>query len=264
MKPASSSIEPPVAVEILGLPVRCITAEGLRDLLVARTRAGLRSFACYANAFTMNLAMDDARYFGVLRDCGLLYADGASVVWASRFGSQRLPHRITAADHFPRLASDAASAGLSIYLLGGRPGVARDASQKLKQDNPTLRIVGFHDGFFDPADSTRVVDEINAASPDILAVGMSSPRQEFWIEENARRLNAKALWCVGALFDYLAGQESRAPAWMCGAGLEWLWRLGADPVGKWRRYLIGNPRFVWNVLRHRRHVTQRAVGAAKG
>jgi N-acetylglucosaminyldiphosphoundecaprenol N-acetyl-beta-D-mannosaminyltransferase len=251
-------------VDILGLPVRQLDAQGLVDLIIARTSAGLRSFACYANAHTMNLAMDDARYFNVLRDCGLLYADGASVVWASRFSTARLPHRITAADHFPRLASAAAAEGLSIYLLGGQPGIARDASRALERENPTLRIAGFRDGHFDLADSPRIVDQINAAKPDILAVGMSSPRQEFWVEENARKLDAKALWCVGALFDYLAGHESRAPAWLCSAGFEWLWRLGADPAGKWRRYLLGNPRFVWNVLRHKRATSHPHISAAKG
>jgi N-acetylglucosaminyldiphosphoundecaprenol N-acetyl-beta-D-mannosaminyltransferase len=101
------------------------------------------------------------------------------------------------------------------------------------------------------AKSAEVVETINAAKPDILAVGMASPRQEFWLADHGAKLDVPVRWCVGALFDYLAGTERRAPAWLCRVGGEWMYRLAMDPLGKWRRYLLGNPRFVWNTLRWR-------------
>ena len=78
---------------------------------------------------------------------------------------------------------------------------------------------------------------------------MSSPWQEFWLAEHGGELAVPVRWCVGGLLEYVAGREPRAPAWLCRMGGEWLFRFMVDPAGKWRRYLIGNPLFVWNTLR---------------
>ena len=103
--------------------------------------------------------------------------------------------------------------------------------------------------FFDADESAGIIAGINAARPDVLVLGLSSPRQEFWLAEHGGELEATLRWCVGGLLDYVAGKERRAPAWLCRLGGEWLFRLLVDPLGKWRRYLVGNPLFVWNTLR---------------
>jgi len=258
-------LEPPPAVEVLGLPIRPLRVRGLIDLLARRARAGLRTTACYANAHTVNLACRDAAFRTLLRRSDVLYADGASVVWASRWATRRLPERMTAADYFGDFAARCAEDGLSLFLLGGRPGVAEKAAGRLQAATRGLRIVGTQHGYFSPAESDRIVEAINAASPDVLAVGLSSPRQERWLADYGGSLRVPVRWCVGALFDYWAGVEQRGPAWLCRMGGEWLFRLWADPAGKWRRYLIGNPLFVLNTIRwclgmHRgvRHPRRRA------
>jgi N-acetylglucosaminyldiphosphoundecaprenol N-acetyl-beta-D-mannosaminyltransferase len=96
-----------------------------------------------------------------------------------------------------------------------------------------------------------VVAEINAARPDLLIIGMGVPRQERWLWAHWEQLEVPVAWCVGATFDYYAAEFPRAPVWMRRAGLEWLFRLALEPRRLWRRYLIGNPRFVWRVLRRR-------------
>lgn len=244
--------ELPCAVNIMDLPIRPLNTDGLIEVLVNRAAAGLRTSVCYANAHTANLACSDRRFHRVLCDSDLLYADGASVVWASRWSERRLPERMTAADFFPRFVRRCADRGLSLFLLGGRPGVAAAAAERLCGRIPGLRIAGTHHGYFVEEDTPRVIAAVNLVRPDILAIGLSSPRQEYWLAEHAAALVVPVRWCVGALFDYLAGLERRAPAWLCRIGGEWLFRLLMDPVGKWRRYLIGNPRFVWNVVRWRR------------
>lgn len=247
--PKRTELPPPI--DVVGLPIRPFDADGLIDTIVARARAGVRTLGCYANAHTVNLAWTDAQYRQVLARCDVLFADGASVVWASGLGAARLPCRITAMDYFPVLSRRCADVGLSMFLLGGRPGIADKAADWLRRRNPGLNIVGTHHGHFASARSDAVIDMINAAKPDILAVGMSSPRQELWLAEHAGRIVAPVRWCVGALFDYLAGRERRAPAWLCRVGGEWLFRLAMDPMGKSRRYLLGNPRFIWNTIRWR-------------
>ena len=252
--PHLQRIELPAPIDVLGLPVRPLDMAGLVAAVVSRAKAGLRTTGMYANAHTVNLACADERFRRTLRECELLYADGASVVWASRCDSESksgLPQRMTAADYFPIMVRACAEQDVSIFMLGNRPGVCDAARELLLRCYPSLRIVGTHHGHFDLSESTEVIKKINAVKPDILFVGMSSPRQEFWLAEHKSRINAPVRWCVGALFDYIAGLEPRAPAWLCEHGGEWVYRLLADPRGKWKRYLIGNPLFVYHTLRWR-------------
>jgi N-acetylglucosaminyldiphosphoundecaprenol N-acetyl-beta-D-mannosaminyltransferase len=251
------SIELPQAVDVMGLPIRPLRTAGLIDLLVDCARRGVRTTACYANAHTVNLASSDPSFGELMRSADLLYADGASVVWASRWSERPLPERMTAADYFPRFAKRCAAEDLSLFLLGGRPGVAERAAEALRASVestmpgtvPGLRIVGVCDGYFDEARSEEVIDRIRASGADVLVAGLSSPRQERWLADHSDAIDAPVRWCVGGLFDYLAGRERRAPAWLCRWGGEWVFRLCVNPAGKWRRYLVGNPLFVWRALR---------------
>lgn len=244
-------VELPPAVEVLGLPIRPLRTDGLIELLAQRARIGLKTTACYANAHTANMAIHDESFRRTLSESEILYADGASVVWASRYASEKLPERMTSADYFPKFARRCADLGLSLYFLGGIDGIAQAASDRLTKDIPHLRIVGHHHGHFALDCSDEIVADINASGADVLVVGMSSPRQELWLARHAGKISTPVRWCVGALFDYLAGVERRAPAWMCRIGGEWLFRLLVDPIGKWRRYILGNPLFVWNTMKWR-------------
>jgi N-acetylglucosaminyldiphosphoundecaprenol N-acetyl-beta-D-mannosaminyltransferase len=245
----------PPTIDLLGYEVADLVSEEFVELLVERAAADLPISVAYLNAHTFNLALDDAALADALRRCDVLYADGQSVVWASRRLGRPLTERMTAADTFPIFARRAAGRGLSLYLLGGRPGAASLAAERLVAAYPTLSIAGVHDGYFADAQTNRVVDQVNGSNAAALIVGMGSPRQELWLVENAARLRPPLRWCVGALFDYLAGREPRAPQWLCRVGGEWLFRLLADPTGKWRRYLVGNPRFAWHVLHGTRRKT---------
>jgi len=241
----------PQPIGVLGLPIRPLTAARLAECLVARASAGIRTRVCYANAHTANLAWRDPAYREVLSRSELLYADGAAIVWASRLGRHPLPARLTAADHFPGFARTCAAARLPLFLLGGHPGVAEAAATALRRDIEALEIAGTAHGYFAAEDSPAIVERINACRPAVLVIGLSSPRQEFWMFSHWEQLRVPVCWCVGALLDYLAGRERRGPDWLCRMGGEWLYRLAMDPRGKWRRYLFGNPRFLWNVIRWR-------------
>src|SRR5262245_21837153 len=119
---------------------------------------------------------------------------------------------MTAADYFTDFAARCAKRGLSLYLLGGQAEIAQRAADELTSGIPALRIAGAHGGYFDDGDaSARLIDQINDSNADALILGMGSPRQERWLAENASRLRPPLRWCVGALFDYLAGREPRAP-----------------------------------------------------
>lgn len=238
----------PPTVDILGFPICVLDTDQLVETAIAHALARAPLTLSYVNAHVINLAGRHARFADALRRSDVLFADGVSVVWASRWADARLPERMTANDYYPRFMSRCAEEGLRVFLLGGRLGVAEKAAAAMRAVEPTLRIVGTHHGQFNATSDCEVVARINAANVDVLLTGLSSPRQEIFLSQHRERLRVSVRWCVGAMLDYWAGLESPAPAWIGKWGAEWLYRLAVDPVGKWRRYLLGNPRFVWNTL----------------
>jgi N-acetylglucosaminyldiphosphoundecaprenol N-acetyl-beta-D-mannosaminyltransferase len=215
----------------------------------------------YVNAHVLNQSRINPALRDALEHADLVYCDGYGVRLAAKALETPVPHRMTGADWIWGLAALCAAAGQSVYLLGSEPGVSCEAARRLTRRHPRLQVAGTHHGYFE-AGSThddRVVEDINARRPDIVLVGMGSPKQELWIEHNAHRLDAGVLWSVGALFDYVSGRTPRAPALLSDNGLEWIFRLAVEPQRMWRRYLLGNPVFVSRVMAQARE--QRA-GAA--
>jgi N-acetylglucosaminyldiphosphoundecaprenol N-acetyl-beta-D-mannosaminyltransferase len=204
----------------------------------------------YVNAHVLNQSRASEELRSALERADLVYCDGYGVRLAAKALGVEIPHRMTGADWIWGLAGLCEANEQSIYLLGSEPGVAREAAQRLHRWFPRLSIVGTHHGYFDldsPHDQ-RVVEDINARRPDIVLVGMGTPKQELWVERRAAQLDVDVLWTVGALFDYVSGRVPRAPAWLADNGLEWIFRLAIEPQRMWRRYLLGNPVFISRVL----------------
>jgi N-acetylglucosaminyldiphosphoundecaprenol N-acetyl-beta-D-mannosaminyltransferase len=204
----------------------------------------------YVNAHVLNQSAEIPALRAALESADLVYCDGYGVRLAARALDVEIPHRMTGADWVWGLAALCEAAGQSVYLLGSEPAVAREAAAKLQRWYPRLRIAGAHHGYFELGSDhdDRVIEDINARDPDILLVGMGTPKQELWVERNAERVNADILWTVGALFDYVSGRVPRAPAWLADNGLEWIFRLAIEPQRMWRRYLLGNPVFISRVM----------------
>ena len=209
-----------------------------------------RKRVMYANAHVLNQSVEVPALRRILGDADLVYCDGYGVRVAARALGVEEPHRMTGADWVWGLASICEADGISLYLLGSEPGAAREAARRLRRWHPDLDVVGAHHGYFD-ADTPhndRVLEDINACRPNILLVGMGSPKQELWVDRYAHRLDVDILWTVGALFDYVSGRVPRAPRWVADNGLEWIFRLGIEPQRMWRRYLLGNPVFLSRVV----------------
>lgn len=182
------------------------------------------------------------------------FADGMPIVWLSRLLlDSPLPERVTGADLFPALCETAAAKGLNVFFLGGNPGVADTAARKLKSKNPDLNICGTYCppyGFeSDEQETRRIIDLINTCKPDILFVGVGTPKQEKWAYKNCESLNTGPILCIGASFDFIAGTLKRAPVIIQKSGFEWLWRLIKEPRRLWRRYLLRDSRFIFLALR---------------
>ena len=148
--------------------------------------------------------------------------------------------------------------GWSIYLFGAAPGVAEKARERLLADFPMAKIVGADHGFCKtPEEESAVIGRINAAKPDILLVAMGVPKQEEWIVSHRAQLNCGIAIGVGGLFDFASGRIPRAPMWMRKLKIEWTYRLYNEPVRLFRRYVIGNPLFIWRVVLHGSQVRHR-------
>ncbi|HEY5141223.1 MAG TPA: WecB/TagA/CpsF family glycosyltransferase, partial [Methylococcales bacterium] len=141
----------------------------------------------------------------------------------------------------------AAQGGYSLFLLGGLPGIAELTAQAMQQRYPDLLIAGSHDGYFTSEQESKVIATINNSGAAILLIGFGVPKQELWLARHREQLQPTVCLGIGGLFDYYSGRIPRAPVWLREIGLEWTWRLIQEPGRMWKRYLIGNPLFLYRV-----------------
>lgn len=242
-------------VEILGVGVDRISADELRAELLRVIREGERALVMHVNAYCLNLAYRRPWLRETLNSADVVFCDGAGVALAARMLGRPSLERFTHADEIWRLAEFAEEHGLSLFLLGARPGVAEKAAARLRERHPLLKIAGIRHGYFDKSAGSRenedVLAEINAAKPNILLVGFGMPLQELWLRENWDRLDANAAITLGAIFDYVSGELRRGPRLLVDNGLESVARLAIEPRRLWRRYVVGNPLFLLRVLKQR-------------
>ncbi len=240
-RPASSIFDIPID---LGHPVELLTT------VTGWAGEGRTRRVMYVNAHVVNRSRVSPRLGDALRRADLVYCDGYGVRLAARALHRDVPHRMTGADWIWDLAALCELSGLSIYLLGSEPPTAQEAAARLRRFYPRLNVVGAHHGYFEigTPHAERVIEDIVACRPQIVLVGMSTPKQELWADRYADQLGGAVVWTVGALFDYVSGHTPRAPRWLADNGLEWIFRLAIEPRRMWRRYLIGNPVFLSRVL----------------
>jgi len=205
------------------------------------------------NASLVDLAEDDPGFAAIVNASELVVADGLPLVWAASLLGTPLGGQIRGVDLMEAICAAAGARGMSFYILGGLPGAAEIAAQRLLARHPGLQLAGTDCpplGFeIQPEINRRVIDKIVAAAPDFLIVALGSPKQEWWIAENCRDLPVGAIQGVGAAVDTVAGLRKRPPEWMRNVGLEWLGRLLREPQRLWRRYIFGNARFVGILFR---------------
>ncbi len=238
-------------VNLLGVAIDAVDTKELCHRVIEFTGQESTRTIMYVNTDCMLIAQEDDDYRKILNRSDLVYADGIGVVYGVKLWGQYLPGRSTAADFMPVFCRLFAEKGLRLYLLGAPDGVAEKAAAKLHQEIPELLISGTHHGFFSPDQNDEIIARINAASPDIVLVGMGAPYQEVWISENADKIHSAVIWGVGGLFDFLSGRTPRGSKWLVDHGFEWLCRLTVEPKRLWQRYLIGNTKFIASLLWHR-------------
>lgn len=203
----------------------------------------------YVNAHTLNVCATDGGYKSLVRSADVVLNDGIGVSIAARLQGRRFPENLNGSDFNPVILELAARRGWGAFLLGAAPGVAAEAGRRLTERIPGLLISGTKDGYFPRSEDASVAAEVRASGAQVVMVAMGNPLQERWLEANLAATGALIGVGVGAFFDFTAGTARRAPAWMNRAGIEWVWRLVQEPARLWKRYVVGNPLFLWRALR---------------
>ena len=233
-------------VTVLGIPLEKITLVQARDLISSWLQEDETRLVFTPNAEIIALAQEDEGLKQALLAADLTVPDGIGVVWAAKRLGTPLPERVPGIDLFVSLVRLAAEKGHTVYFLGGEPGVADEAAQRLKKEFGHLDVVGVHHGYFDAIEEKIIIEQIQKLKPDILAVALGAPKQERWLLKHQVALPVKVAIGVGGSFDVIAGRVRRAPLLWQRFGLEWLYRILTQPKRLKRAWQL--PRFVWMVL----------------
>jgi exopolysaccharide biosynthesis WecB/TagA/CpsF family protein len=253
----SATLPPPKPIiEIFRIPISNMTLQDALEQIMLCVKADRKTLFSFVNADCLNIAYHHWDYRQALKKSAHIFADGSGIRIASKMLKEQLLGNVNGTDLFPQLCERLADTPFSIYLLGAKPQVAQHAALLMQQRYSGLKIAGTHDGYFTIQETSQLIEKINQSGASVLLVGMGAPRQEIWLAQHRAQLNPAVCIGVGGLFDFYSGHISRAPLWVREIGLEWVWRLSQEPSRLWKRYLIGNPLFLYRVWKQVRQQLQ--------
>ncbi len=240
-------VRPPARVNVLGVGVSAITLPEAVRILEGWIADGTRRYVCVTGVHGVMESQHDPELRRIHNEAGLVTPDGMPLVWISHLSGHPEVDRVYGPDLMLAFCEASESRGYRHFFYGGGEGVADRLASRLCERFPSLVVAGTLRPPFrplQPDEDDEAVRCINEARPDVIWVGLSTPKQERWMSTHVGRLTAPVLIGVGAAFDFHAGLKRQAPHWIQRSGFEWLFRLGAEPRRLWRRYLANNPRFV--------------------
>jgi N-acetylglucosaminyldiphosphoundecaprenol N-acetyl-beta-D-mannosaminyltransferase len=250
-------------IGILGVQTHILDKATLHSYMENIIMESRRALVLNVNVNCLNLAFDKKWLRDFLNEAEIVFCDGAGVMLGARILGHKIPERITYADWMWELAEFAESRNFSFYFLGAKPGTAQKAAERIHNRYRNIRILGYHHGYFDKSknsyETKALIHSINKLKPNILVLGFGMPTQERWLMENWDRIDTNIALSGGAVFDYISGDLRRAPEWMTDHSLEWLGRLIIEPKRLWKRYLLGNPLFLWRVFMQRLNISDKSL-----
>lgn len=233
-------------IQIRGIPFAAGTMEEAVSSAVQAIKAGKQTVVYTPNAEIAQRCEEDGSFRDILVRGDLILPDGEGVLMASRILGTPIPHKLSGVEFGEAVLSLCAETGYRVFFLGGKPGVAELAAERMKEKYPGLLICGTSDGYFEKTgeENDRKIKEINESSADILFVCLGSPTQEIWTSENRARIGVSLLLCLGGSLDVYSGKVKRAPKFFLRLKLEWFYRLIKEPkrlprMMKLPRYIFG-------------------------
>lgn len=237
----------PPRFNVLGVGVHALSLDEARDRLIAARGQKRLGFVGCVTAYNTNLARTDTALRQAYNSAYLATPDGMPLVWLGRWHGHPDITRVYGPDLLLAVCDRGRATDLRHFFYGGTPGVAEELARKLCTSFPGLEIVGTYSPPFrelNEDEFSALQRQITAARPDIIWVGLSTPKQEKFMSGVWDKLDAALLVGVGAAFDFHSGRVRQAPRWMQRSGLEWFFRLCVEPRRLWRRYLVNNPLFI--------------------
>jgi N-acetylglucosaminyldiphosphoundecaprenol N-acetyl-beta-D-mannosaminyltransferase len=237
-----------VCFETMGVRVHAVQ---IRDVLACIEKWISERSRCHSIAATsmhgIVEAQHDSSFKEILNSTDLVVPDGMSLVWLGRRRGHDLRRRVYGPELMLALCENTARRGYRHFFYGGEPGVPERLAESLQRRFPAMQVAGTYSPPFRPLsarEDQEIVAMISRAAPDVLWVGLGTPKQERWMYEHGSTLSVPVLVGVGAAFDILSGRRRQAPRWMREHGLEWLFRLFQEPRRLWRRYLVYGTQFI--------------------
>ncbi len=222
------------------------------------------------NAHSYNVTLKDALFYEALQNSSKLISDGISVVWAMKWLTGHKMKKIAGTDlffyemqrletmHKQQAEKHENQERGKVFFLGSSEAVLEKIRAKAAVEFPNVEVYTYSPPYkneFSEADNAQMIEAVNAIRPDVLFIGMTAPKQEKWAYRHFSQLNAGHVDCIGAVFDFYAGTVKRAPQWIINMGLEWFYRLVKEPRRMWRRYIIGNTKFVYFIILEKIYLT---------
>lgn len=236
---------------VLGVGISAINLPMALEFLDDRIKRREPTYVCITGVHGVMESQTDPELRRIHNQAGLVTPDGMPMVWMSRLAGHKHVDRVYGPDLMLAVCEASLQKGYRHFFYGGNEGVPELLRDKLQQRFPGLQVVGTYSPPFrslTPEEDAAIVAQINAAQPDIVWVGLSTPKQERWMAAHLGRVQAPVMVGVGAAFDFHAGLKRQAPRWMQRSGMEWFFRMVSEPKRLARRYLHNNPRFVIAVL----------------
>lgn len=237
-------------VNVLGVRVSAVDLDQALLILEGWIERREQRYVCVTGVHGVMESQSDPEVRRIHNAAGLVTPDGMPLVWLARLGGFRHVSRVYGPDLMLAFCGRSVAKGYKHFLYGGGEGVAERLALVLRTRFSGLDIVGHYTPPLRPPgeeESPTVIETINARRPDVVWVGLSTPKQELWMDRHRSKIEAPVLIGVGAAFDFCAGLKKQAPRWMQRSGLEWLFRLGTEPRRLWWRYLTNIPRFLFGI-----------------
>jgi N-acetylglucosaminyldiphosphoundecaprenol N-acetyl-beta-D-mannosaminyltransferase len=206
------------------------------------------------NVHSFNTSQKDPEFYRAIMKSDILIPDGIGIVFALRILLKVKLKKISGFELLIYEMERLNQSGGRGFFLGSSENVLNLIKIRARSEYPNVVIGSYsppYKSVFRNEEDITMIHAINKFSPDVLFVGMTAPKQEKWAAEHFDEINARHICCIGAVFDFYAGTIKRAPQWMIKPGLEWLYRLIKEPRRMWRRYIIGNPKFLWFILKEK-------------
>ena len=238
-------------ISIFNCPISNISLKETVDIIEIAIKNNSRITHCCINAAKIVNMKKNSKLSNSIKECDIISADGQAIVWASKILNSPLKERVSGIDLMNTLIDLSNKNKYKIFFLGATDDTITKLINKIQNIYGDKIIAGWNHGYFEESVEEKLINKINRSNPDILFVGISSPKKEIFLNKYKNKLNVSFIMGVGGSFDVFVGKVKRAPIWMQKVGLEWFYRLTQEPRKMWKRYLVTNTVFIYTLIKEK-------------